>query len=42
MTNQTMEIVDQLCRQRWETLLSVQDLVEEVLMTLEVLSPPFL
>ncbi|XP_065835634.1 N-acetylglucosamine-6-sulfatase-like [Oscarella lobularis] len=35
MTNQTMEIVDQLCRQRWETLLSVQDLVEEVLMTLE-------
>jgi N-acetylglucosamine-6-sulfatase len=35
MTNQTKEITDQLCRQRWETLLSVQDLVEEILQTLE-------
>ncbi|XP_062512865.1 N-acetylglucosamine-6-sulfatase-like isoform X2 [Corticium candelabrum] len=35
MNNQTVEIVDQLFRQRWETLLSVDDLVEELLATLE-------
>ena len=36
MDNTTIKTVDELCLDRWRTLQSVDDLLEEVVMTLQV------